>query len=240
MAHLTDYLAQRTYPGRGILFGKTHDGINAVAAYFIMGRSPNSRNRVFVQTSYGINTRPCDITKVSDPSLILYSPVRSYQDELIVTNGDQTDTVCDFLMHGGTFRSALLTRCYEPDAPNFTPRISGILHIGGGEPAYTISILRKAAQSMDCERAFFDYAAMSAGTGHLIHTYADNIDSLSSFEGEPLTMHLPEGNIDMFTDALWNSLHAQNRISLFVQFLPLNGGKADTRIRNKYEIAQKE
>ncbi len=240
MAHLTDYLAQRTYPGRGILFGKTRDGANAVAAYFIMGRSPNSRNRVFAETLDGISTRPYDLEKVSDPSLILYTPVRGYKEDLIVTNGDQTDTIYDFLMHGGTFRSALLTRCYEPDAPNFTPRISGILRIGGGEPAYTLSILRKTAQSMDCERAFFDYAAPQAGTGHFIHTYADNGDPLPCFEGGPLPLLLPEGTVDTFTDALWNSLDAQNRISLFVRFLPLNGGKAGTRIRNKYEEEQKE
>lgn len=235
MTGVLEYLSGRAYPGRGILLGKTKDGAHAVAAYFIMGRSANSRNRVFEQQADGsICTRPFDETKVKDPSLILYTPVCTVKDTLIVTNGDQTDTIADALLHGGTFRCALLTRTYEPDAPNFTPRISSMLRIKAGEPDYTLSILRKKAEGMDCDRSFFHYEAPRPGECHIIHTYLEGGDPLVSFAGEPVQAQLPEGDIDALTDALWNSLNADNRISLFVRFLPLDGGEAVTRIRNKY------
>jgi IMP cyclohydrolase len=235
MTGVLEYLSGRVYPGRGILLGKTKDGSHAVATYFIMGRSANSRNRIFEQQTDGsVCTRPFDAAKVKDPSLILYTPVRTVKDTLIVTNGDQTDTITDALLHGGTFRCALLTRTYEPDSPNFTPRISGMLRIKAGEPDYTLSILRKKAEGMDCDRSFFHYEAPRPGECHIIHTYLEGGDPLVSFSGDPVQAELPEGDIDAFTGALWDSLNADNRISLFARFLPLDGGEAVTRICNKY------
>ena len=234
MTGILEYLSGRAYPGRGIVLGKSRDGAHAVAAYFIMGRSVNSRNRVFEQQPDGsVCTRPFDETKVQDPSLILYTPVRSCKDTLIVTNGDQTDTINDVLLHGGTFRCALNTRTYEPDSPNFTPRISGMLRLENTEPAYAMSILRKQPNSMDCDRAFYFYKSPRPGEGHVLHTYLEGGDPLISFSGDPVQVELHDGDIDAFTDALWNSLNKENRISLFVRFLPVNGGEPITRIINK-------
>ena len=235
MKELMDYLSGRQYPGRGILLGVTRGGEYAVVSYFIMGRSVNSRNRIFTQTADGILAQPYDAALVTDPSLILYAPIRRCGDALIVTNGDQTDTICSFLQNGGSFRSALLTRSYEPDAPHFTPRISGILHIRRNQAQYTLSILRKEPATMNCLRDFYEYAHTSAGVGHLIHTYEEGFDPLKTFSGEPVQVALPEGPIEPFADALWNSLHEENRISLYVSFLPLSGGAPLTLVRNAHD-----
>ncbi len=239
MTGAKEYLSGRAYPGRGIILGKTPDGAYAAAAYFIMGRSANSRNRVFEQQPDGsVCTSPFDAAKVKDPSLIIYTPVRACKQALIVTNGDQTDTICDVLLHGGSFRCALSTRTYEPDSPNFTPRISSMLQIDNGEPVYAMNILRKQPHSMDCERSFFYYTAPRPGEGHILHTYEESDDPLMSFSGDPVQIELPAGGIEAYADAVWNSLNAENRISLFVRFLPLNGGEPITLIRNKYEQKQ--
>lgn len=232
MKQLTDYLSSRQYPGRGILFGVTKDGAYAVASYFIMGRSVNSRNRIFMETEDGILTRPYDAALVTDPSLILYAPVRRCGETWIVSNGDQTDTIYSFLQNGGSFRSALLTRTYEPDAPHFTPRISGILHRKNGQAQYMLSILKKAPATMDCLRDFYEYADTPAGVGHLIHTYEEGFDPLKAFSGAPIEVALPEGPIEAFFNALWNNLDHENRISLYVSFLPLSGGATLTLVRN--------
>ncbi len=235
MIELTGYLSTRRYPGRGILLGATADGAYAVASYFIMGRSANSRNRIFVETEDGIVAQAYDTALVTDPSLILYAPVRRCKDALVVTNGDQTDTICSFLNNGGSFRSALFTRCYEPDAPHFTPRISGILHMKNGPAQYTLSILRKEPATMDCLRDFYEYAEIPVGTGHLIHTYEEGFDPLKTFSGEPIQVALPEGSVEQFAEVLWNSLDKENRISLYVSFLPLHGGTPLTQLRNAHD-----
>ena len=234
MKEATEYFKSRRYPGRGILFGVSSDGSAGIAVYFIMGRSSNSRNRIFAQTEEGVVTRPYDAALVRDPSLILYAPVRRCGDALIVTNGDQTDTIYDYLVNGGSFRSALLTRCYEPDAPHFTPRISGIFRLQGGTPLYTLSILRKKADSMDCARDFYEYPAPTPGCGHLIHTYEENVDPLVPFAGAPKEIKLPEGTIDAVAQSLWDSLDAENRISLYVGFFPLSGGNPVIKIHNRH------
>ncbi|HWR22534.1 MAG TPA: IMP cyclohydrolase [Feifaniaceae bacterium] len=232
MIELTGYLSGRRYPGRGVLFGIVPGGAYAAASYFIMGRSSNSRNRVFEKTEDGAMARAYDAKLVSDPSLILYAPVRFCGGALVVTNGDQTDTICSYLNNGGSFRSALLTRRYEPDAPHFTPRISGILRVQNGRAHYTLSILRKAPAAMDCLRDFYEYADCPAGTGHFIHTYEEGPDPLRTFAGEPRPVLLPEGPIGRFAETLWNSLDPENRISLYVCFLPLDGGEPRTELRN--------
>lgn len=235
MKEATEYFKSRRYPGRGILFGVSSDGSSGVAAYFIMGRSENSRNRIFAQTEEGVVIRPYDAALVRDPSLILYAPVRRCGDALIVANGDQTDTIYDYLVNGGSFRSALLTRCYEPDAPHFTPRISGIFYLPGGTPLYTLSILRKKANSMDCAHDFYEYPAPAPGCVHLIHTYEENAGPLVSFLGEPIEAALPEGTIDMVAQSLWDSLDVENRISLYVSFFPLSGGTPTATIYNRHQ-----
>ncbi len=235
MREATEYFKSRRYPGRGILFGVSSDGCCGVAAYFIMGRSANSRNRIFAQTEKGAVIRPYDIGLVRDPSLIFYAPVRRCGDALIVTNGDQTDTICDYLSNGGSFRSALLTRCYEPDAPHFTPRISGILYPQGGEFLYTLSILRKKENSMDCAHDFYEFRTTNPGCGHLIHTYEENADPLVPFAGEPIAVILPEGTIDAVAQSLWDSLDTENRISLYVGFFPLSGGNPTVAIYNRHQ-----
>ncbi len=232
---LTGYLSGRRYPGRGILFGTSSDGAYAVASYFIMGRSVNSRNRVFEKTENGIIARAYDAALVTDPSLILYTPVRSCGKYWIVTNGDQTDTICSFINNGGSFRSALNTRCYEPDAPHFTPRISGMLDMKTGRAEYEISILKKDPATMGCLRNFYEYADAPAGNGHFIHTYEEGFDPLRTFSGEPVPVLLPEGTIDHVADALWDSLDQENRISLYVSFLPLHGGIPLTQLRNAHK-----
>lgn len=221
-----------TYPGRGIIIGKTPDGKNAVTAYFIMGRSVNSRNRVFEQIDGGIITKAFDESKLEDPSLIIYSPVRTLENKIIVTNGDQTDTIYDFVKDGKSFEDALRTREFEPDAPNFTPRISGMLTFENGDFTYKMSILKSAdAKGGACSRYFYEYPALP-GIGHFIHTYNCDGDPIPTFTGEPERVCL-QNDIDDFSDSLWAALNADNRISLYVRFADLKAGSEETRIINK-------
>ena len=230
---LASLLSQNADPGRGIVIGMTPDGKKAVAAYFIMGRSENSRNRVFRAEGDDVMIYPFDESKVEDPSLIIYAPVRSVKRALIVTNGDQTDTVRDFLKNGDSFENALRTRGFEPDKPNYTPRISALLHFDKVY-WYQLSILKCAdGQGTKCNRFTFDLAPVP-GLGHFIHTYVGDGNPLPSFEGEPEQVELTD-DIDALTDTLWNSLNESNKISLFVRFVDLESGKADTRIVNKHQ-----
>lgn len=229
MLQLTELLQQNSYPGRGIVLGKSADGEHMVIAYFIMGRSENSRNRVFVVENDGIKTQAFDPSKLVDPSLIIYSPVRVIDRKTIVTNGDQTDTVYDFIAKGNTFENALQTRTFEPDAPNYTPRISGI--VDGDH--YTLSILKSANGNPNSTcRYFFDYQAPLAGEGHFIHTYRCDGNPIPSFEGEPEKIAVI-GDIDSFTKSIWNNLNADNKVSLFTRFINLKTGETQTRICNK-------
>ena len=225
-----------SYPGRGIVLGKSSDGQCAVMAYFIMGRSSNSRNRIFVAEGEGLRTQAYDESKVEDPSLIIYAPVRVLGNQTIVTNGDQTDTVYEGLKEGKTFRQALATREFEPDGPNYTPRISGIVNRGDdGSFCYSLSILKSNnGDPLECLRFTFDYDCPKAGEGHFIHTYQGDGSPLPSFEGEPVPVELPDG-IDAFTEKLWASLNADNKVSLFVRYLKLSDGTAETRIVNRHE-----
>ncbi len=230
--NLEDYLGGNPYPGRGILMGRSEDGTYAVIAYFIMGRSENSRNRVFEEEGQGLRTKAFDESKVRDPSLILYSPVQVSGSRTVVTNGDQTDTVCEFLKEGKSFEEALRTRTFEPDAPNYTPRISGILETENGF-RFTLSILKSGDGSPDVTfRQFFEYNSPAAGEGRIIHTYSGDGDPLPSFEGEPARVALT-GSIDELTHGIWNSLNEENKISLFVRFISLKTGLMETRILNK-------
>lgn len=225
-------LAGNSYPGRGIVIGQSADGKNAVIAYFIMGRSVNSRNRVFVEEGAGIRTQAHDPAKLSDPSLVIYAPVRVLGEDTIVTNGDQTDTIYDFLKEGKTFEEALRTRTFEPDGPNYTPRISGIVERGEGSFTYKLSILKSCGGDPDfAQRFFFEYAP-KAGLGHFIHTYKQDGDPIPSYEGEPTPVFI-EGDIDAFTASLWENLNQDNKVSLFTRFIDLETGKAETRIVNK-------
>ena len=225
-------LAGNTYPGRGIVIGQSDDGKNAVIAYFIMGRSVNSRNRVFVEEGAGIRTQAHDPAKLSDTSLVIYAPVRVLGEDTIVTNGDQTDTIYDFLKEGKTFEEALRTRTFEPDGPNYTPRISGIVERGEGSFTYKLSILKSCGGDPDfAQRFFFEYAP-KAGLGHFIHTYKQDGDPIPSYEGEPTPVSI-EGDIDAFTASLWENLNEDNKVSLFTRFIDLETGKAETRIVNK-------
>lgn len=223
-------LSENTYPGRGIILGKSADGKKAVIAYFIMGRSENSRNRVFVETSDGIRTQAFDESKLVDPSLIIYAPVRKVGDVTVVTNGDQTDTVRDFLNDGKTFEDALRTRTFEPDEPNFTPRISGVVFPNGD---YKLSILKSAnGNPASAQRYFYEYSDTLAGFGHFIHTYKCDGNPIPSFEGEPELVEI--GNdIDAFTSTVWESLNEDNKVSLFTRFIDIESGEFQTRIINK-------
>ena len=225
-------LAGNSYPGRGIVIGQSADGKQAVIAYFIMGRSENSRNRVFVEEGAGIRTQAFDPAKLSDPSLVIYAPVRVLGEATIVTNGDQTDTIYDFLKEGKTFEEALRTRTFEPDGPNYTPRISGIVERRQGSFTYKLSILKSCDGDPDfAQRFFFEYAP-KPGLGHFIHTYKQDGDPIPSYEGEP-TPVLIEGNIDAFTASLWENLNQDNKVSLFVRTIDLTTGGTETRIVNK-------
>jgi IMP cyclohydrolase len=230
---LENELRSNSYPGRGIVIGRSEDGRNAVAAYFIMGRSPNSRNRVFVRDGEGIRTQAFDPSKMTDPSLIIYSPVKVLGNKTIVTNGDQTDTIYAGMDNQLTFEQSLRCREYEPDHPNYTPRISGILHIEKGSYNYAMSILKKGNGSpKSCSRFTFAYENPAWGEGHFIHTYMHDGDPLPSFEGEPKLVGI-SGDIDAFTDMIWNSLNEENKVSLFVRFIDIATGKYETRIINK-------
>ena len=231
---LENAIGANTYPGRGILLGKSADGKKAVIAYFIMGRSVNSRNRVFTETADGIKTEAADPSKLTDPHLIIYSPVRVLGNKTIVTNGDQTDTIYELMDNQQTFEQALRTRLYEDDAPNYTPRISGIMHVGGGEYNYAMNIIKSADGNPDCaERFTFTYTNPLNGVGHFIHTYMGDGDPLPSFEGEPEKIEIPN-DIDEFTNGLWNALNEDNKVSLFVRFIDIQSGKATTKVVNKY------
>ena len=226
---LNQELRGNAYPGRGIVIGKSQDGGCAVVAYFIMGRSVNSRNRVFTEEPDGIRTEAADPAKMEDPSLIIYHPVRQIGRGLIVTNGDQTDTIRDFLEKGLPFEQALRTREFEPDGPNWTPRISGLLSPDG---SYKLSILKAADEAgTACLRQTFEYPGQ-AGLGHFLHTYQCDGSPIPSFEGEPTPVTI-EGDIDTFTSGLWESLNQDNKVSLFVRYIDLATGQAQTRIVNK-------
>ncbi len=225
------------YPGRGILFGKSEDNLFAVMAYFLTGRSENSRNRILAENEQGISTKPFDAAKVSDPSLILYSPVRVFPGATVVTNGDQTETISDFFKQGKTFEDALRTRTFEPDAPNFTPRISGLMETGKVF-RYRLSLIKSGdAEGKSVQRFFYEYESPLAGDGRLLHTYLGDGDPLPSFEGEPVRVAV-EGDIDTLSHALWDSLNEENKISLFVRFVNLKTGLMETRIFNKNLSAQ--
>ncbi len=230
---LSEELAGSTYPGRGIVVGRSEDGRSAVTAYFIMGRSANSRNRVFVPDGEGIRTQAFDPAKMEDPSLIIYAPVRVLGTNTIVTNGDQTDTIYEGLMDGKTFGESLRVREFEPDAPNYTPRISALMDVQGGEYEYKMSILKSAdGDPSCCQRFTFTYDNPKAGEGHFIHTYQCDGDPLPSFEGEPTRVDI-KGSIDEFTDLVWNHLNEDNKVSLFVRYIDIESGKYETRIVNK-------
>lgn len=231
--NISEILKTNAYPGRGIIIGKSSDGKKAVTAYFIMGRSVNSRNRVFTATEDGIKTEAFDPALLSDPHLIIYSPVRVLGNKTIVTNGDQTDTIYELMDKQQTFEMSLRGREFEDDAPNFTPRISGIMHVENGTFNYAMSILKSADGNPEsCQRYTFSYTNPIAGDGRFIHTYMGDGNPLPSFEGEPEKIGI-EGDIDTFTDMLWNSLNEDNKVSLFVRYIDIATGKADTRIVNK-------
>ena len=233
MQMLEKELSGCDYPGRGIVIGKSEDGKKAVTAYFIMGRSENSRNRVFVEDGEGIRTQAFDPSKLSDPSLIIYAPVRVLGNDTIVTNGDQTDTVYDLMSQGKTFEESLRTREFEPDGPNYTPRISGIMHIENGTFDYAMSILKSNnGNPAACNRYTFDYRNPVAGEGRFIHTYMKDANPLPSFEGEPKLISVPN-RIEEFTDLLWNSLNEENKVSLFVRYIDIATGDIETKIVNK-------
>ena len=232
---LTEELGRTSYPGRGIVIGRSTDGKTAVTAYFIVGRSENSRNRVFVTEGEGIRTEAFDPSKMSDPSLIIYAPVRVRGTDTIVTNGDQTDTVFDGMEKGQTFEESLRCREFEPDAPNYTPRISGVLHVENGTYSYEMSILKSdEGEASGCNRYHFSYDNPRAGEGRFLHTYMGDGNPLPSFEGEPTRVTIDtNGGIDAFTKAVWEALDPDNKVSLFVRFQTIADGTCETRIVNK-------
>ena len=233
MISLEQELRGNSYPGRGIVIGRSADGTKAVAAYFIMGRSENSRNRVFVEEGQGIRTQAFDPSKLTDPSLIIYAPVRVLGNKTIVTNGDQTDTIYEGMDKQMTFEQSLRSREFEPDGPNYTPRISGIMHLENGTYNYAMSILKSNNGNPDaCNRYTFAYENPVAGEGHFIHTYMHDGNPLPSFEGEPKLISVPN-RIEEFTDLLWNSLNEENKVSLFVRYIDIATGDIETKIVNK-------
>ncbi len=225
-------IRDNSYVGRGIVIGKSQDGTKAVFAYFIMGRSENSRNRIFIENGEDVTIYPFDESRVEDPSLIIYSPIKKIGNEIIVTNGDQTDTVYEFIKNGKTFEQALETRCFEPDAPNFTPRISGIITLKDGDFTYKMSILKSADEKgTACSRYCFSYPALS-GLGHFIHTYNHDGNPIPTFTGEPERVAVLN-DIDEFTDSIWNNLDENNKISLYVRYIDLKDGSVQSRMINK-------
>ena len=233
MIDMLDYLQSNPYPGRGIMLGRSADNKSAVIAYFIMGRSENSRNRVFEETEDGIRTKAFDESKMTDPSLIIYHPVRRMESGLtIVTNGDQTDTIRDSLLAGHCYRHALNTRTFEPDGPNYTPRISGVVKPEG---SYNLSILKSLEGDPACAcRYFYEYDAPRAGVGHFIHTYERDGDPLPSFEGEPRMVSLTAPDAETLANDLWLALNEDNKVSLFVRYIDLETGEDETSIINKH------
>lgn len=226
-------LQGNSYPGRGIIIGRSADGSKAVTAYFIMGRSENSRNRVFVEEGEGIRTQAFDPSKLTDPSLIIYAPVRVLGNETIVTNGDQTDTIYDGLEKGLTFEQSLRSREFEPDGPNYTPRISGVMHVEDGAYDFAMSILKSnQGDPSQCNRYTYTYDNPKAGEGRFIHTYMCDGNPLPSFEGEPKVISIPD-DMDGFAESLWNSLNPDNKVSLFVRYIDIATGKYETKIVNK-------
>ena len=232
ISELGGLLSSNTYPGRGIVIGKSEDGKKAVFAYFIMGRSENSRNRVFTEKDGAVFTEPHDYAKVSDPSLIIYAAIRKIANKIIVTNGDQTDTIYEFLKKGEDMRAALRTREFEPDAPNFTPRISGVIDFADGDFTYDMSILKSADEAGSaCSRFFYEYSSI-AGLGHFIHTYVTDGNPIPTFQGEPERVKIPS-DIDEFTKTIWENLNENNKISLYVSYTDLASGESETRLINK-------
>ena len=233
MIDLQKEIGSTSYPGRGIVIGTSEDGKYAVCAYFIMGRSENSRNRVFVEDGEGIRTQAFDPSKMEDPSLIIYAPVRVLGNSTIVTNGDQTDTIYDLMKEGKTFEESLRTREFEPDAPNYTPRISGLMNVENGKYDFAMSILKSNnGDPSQCLRFTYTYDNPKAGEGYFIHTYMQDGNPLPSFEGEPTRVNIA-GNIDTFTNNVWNALNADNKVSLFTRYIEIATGKYETRIINK-------
>ncbi len=225
-------LKDNTYPGRGIVIGKSEDGKKAVFAYFIMGRSENSRNRVFKEEDGNVFTEPFDYSKVEDPSLIIYAAIRNHENKMIVTNGDQTDTIYEAIKDCGCFKKALKTREFEPDAPNFTPRISGMLTFKENDFKYQMSILKSADEKgTACNRYFYEYAPLN-GLGHFIHTYVCDGNPIPTFQGEPERVKIPN-NIDDFTNEIWTNLNENNKISLYVRYVDIESGVYENRMINK-------
>ena len=233
--NLNELLSSNSYPGRGILLGRSADNKKAVMAYFIMGRSVNSRNRIFAETEDGIRTRAFDESKMTDPSLIIYHPVRTVGDTTIVANGDQSDTIRDGLLSGEVFAQSLRKRTFEPDAPNYTPRISGILH---GDGSYALSILKSAdGDPASCRRQFFGYEDPLAGQAHFIHTYQCDGDPLPAFEGEPRQVAISAPDAETLAQEMWKNLNEDNKVSLFVRYIDLETREIETVIINKHQEA---
>ena len=229
---LNEILNTHPYPGRGIVLGRSADGKKAVIVYFIMGRSENSRNRIFEATEDGIRTKAFDESKMTDPSLIIYAPVRVFGTSTIVTNGDQTDTIREGLAAGKSFEEALRKRTFEPDKPNYTPRISGLVQQNGD---YTLSILKSAdGNPASCRRYFFDYEAPLAGQGHFLHTYMEDGNPLPSFQGEPEQVDIVSDTAADFAELLWASLNEDNKVSLFVRYIDRKSGQWESVIKNKH------
>lgn len=233
--NLAEELKGNAYPGRGIVIGRSADGKKAVTAYFIMGRSSNSRNRIFVEEGQGIRTQAYDPSKLEDPSLIIYAPVRVLNNLTIVTNGDQTDTIYEGMEKQLTFEQSLRSREFEPDGPNYTPRISGIMQVENGSYHYAMSILKSNnGDPASCNRYTYTYENPAAGEGRFIHTYMHDGNPLPSFEGEPKVVGI-EGDIDSFTQMIWESLNEENKVSLFVRFIDIESGRCESRIVNKHQ-----
>lgn len=233
VANLGELLKNNEYPGRGIVIGKSEDGRSIAIAYFIMGRSANSRNRVFTEDGDTVTIYPADSSKVEDPSLIIYSPIRKIGDNLIVTNGDQTDTIYDFMRDGNTFEEALETREFEPDGPNWTPRISGVVTLDESE-SYKMSILKSQdADGTDCARYTFSYKLQN-GLGHFIHTYKENGNPIPTFEGEPERVAIPN-TAEELKQLIWNNLNEDNKISLYVRYIDVTGRSIENKMVNKFE-----